>query len=204
LQCVAVCCSVLQRVAECCSVLQCVAVCCSVLQCVAVCCSVFTPSYCLINTTRLATKCHCMYCCFSVTKSAVVHRCIWYIHFTLYTLLTLYLHFTPFYCLISTTILATKCHCMYCCFSVTKSAVVYNGTFGAGVSPATKEMPVSQYSLYVLSFLRQKKTRIHFKRLACLLSPKEKSRECSFSRAKKKPRLHFKGLAYHLPLKRCL
>jgi len=33
LQCVAVCCSVLQRVAVCCSVLQCVAVCCSVLQC---------------------------------------------------------------------------------------------------------------------------------------------------------------------------
>jgi len=68
LQCVAVCCSVLQCVAvryllssgwvgyvfihcksvlqcvecvaECCSVLQCVALCCSVLQCVAVCCSV--------------------------------------------------------------------------------------------------------------------------------------------------------------------
>ena len=60
LQCVAVCCSVLQRVAlnilstitgahavenaciVCCSVLQCVAVCCSVLQCVAVCCSACT------------------------------------------------------------------------------------------------------------------------------------------------------------------
>jgi len=57
LQCVAVCCSVLQCVGAqkraivwrenmpsffgvCCSVLQCVAVCCSVLQCVAVCCSV--------------------------------------------------------------------------------------------------------------------------------------------------------------------
>ena len=40
LQCVAVRCSVLQCVAMCCSVLQCVAVCCSVLQCVAVCCSV--------------------------------------------------------------------------------------------------------------------------------------------------------------------
>jgi len=59
IQCVAVCCSVLQRAvvccnvllwcsnasvriqhcATCCSVLQCVAVCCSVLQCVAVCCS---------------------------------------------------------------------------------------------------------------------------------------------------------------------
>jgi len=35
LQCVTVCCSVLQLVAVC-SVLQCVAVCCSVLQCVAV------------------------------------------------------------------------------------------------------------------------------------------------------------------------
>jgi len=34
LQCVAACCNVLQRVAVCCSVLQCVAVCCSVLQCV--------------------------------------------------------------------------------------------------------------------------------------------------------------------------
>jgi len=51
LQCVAVCCSVLQCVAVYrkidisffavyCSVLQCVAVCCSVLHCVAVCCSV--------------------------------------------------------------------------------------------------------------------------------------------------------------------
>ena len=49
MQCVAVCCSVLQRVAVCCRVLQCVAVwlkvcaeevCCSMLQCVAVCCSV--------------------------------------------------------------------------------------------------------------------------------------------------------------------
>jgi len=34
------CCSALQCVTLCCSVLQCVAVCCSVLQCVAVCCSV--------------------------------------------------------------------------------------------------------------------------------------------------------------------
>ena len=59
LQCVAVCCNVLQYVAvtphkrgaltskrtsakHCCSVLQCVAVCCSVLQRVAVCCSNFT------------------------------------------------------------------------------------------------------------------------------------------------------------------
>ena len=40
LQCVAVCCSMVQRAAVCCSVLQCVAVFCSVLQCVAVCCNV--------------------------------------------------------------------------------------------------------------------------------------------------------------------
>jgi len=38
MQCVAVCCSVLQRAEVCCSELQYVAVCCSVLQCVAVCC----------------------------------------------------------------------------------------------------------------------------------------------------------------------
>ena len=39
---VAVCCNVLQCVATCCSVLQRVAVCCNVLQCVAPCCSVLT------------------------------------------------------------------------------------------------------------------------------------------------------------------
>jgi len=46
LQCVAVCCSMLQipRPQVCCSVLQYVAVCCSVLQCVAVCCSVLQMS----------------------------------------------------------------------------------------------------------------------------------------------------------------
>ena len=38
LQRVVACCSVLQRVAACCSVLQCVAACCRVLQCVVVCC----------------------------------------------------------------------------------------------------------------------------------------------------------------------
>ena len=49
LQCVAVCCSVLQPVRDAlCLILnescsQCVAVCCSVLQCVAVCCSVLQP-----------------------------------------------------------------------------------------------------------------------------------------------------------------
>jgi len=41
LQCVAVCCSVLQSVAVCCSVLQCAAVCCSVLQSVVLCCNMF-------------------------------------------------------------------------------------------------------------------------------------------------------------------
>ena len=35
MQCVAVCCSVLQCVAVCCSVLQCVSLCCSVLRCFA-------------------------------------------------------------------------------------------------------------------------------------------------------------------------
>ena len=59
MQCVAVCCSVLQCaqlisvclavcrqfIAVCCSVLQCVAMCCSVLQCVAVCCSVLQCVY---------------------------------------------------------------------------------------------------------------------------------------------------------------
>jgi len=39
LQCVSVCCSVLQYAAVCCSMLQCVLVCCSVLQYAAVCCS---------------------------------------------------------------------------------------------------------------------------------------------------------------------
>jgi len=46
LQCVAVCYSVLQCVTVCYSVLQCVAVCCSVLQCVAVCCSVLQWVHC--------------------------------------------------------------------------------------------------------------------------------------------------------------
>ena len=41
LQCVAACCSVLQYAAVCCNVLQCVAGYCSVLQCVAVCCSLY-------------------------------------------------------------------------------------------------------------------------------------------------------------------
>ena len=40
LQCIAVYCSVLQCIAVCCFVLQCIAVYCSVLQCIAVCCSV--------------------------------------------------------------------------------------------------------------------------------------------------------------------
>ena len=39
-QCVAVCCSVLQRELVCCSVWQCVAVCCSVLQGAVVCCNI--------------------------------------------------------------------------------------------------------------------------------------------------------------------
>jgi len=42
MQCVAVCCSVVQHGAVWCSVVQCLAVCCSVLQCVAAYCSVST------------------------------------------------------------------------------------------------------------------------------------------------------------------
>ena len=67
LQCVAACCSVLQRVAACvavccsmlqnvavrCSALQCVAVCCSVLQCVAV-CALYTNESCPeVNSSHL-------------------------------------------------------------------------------------------------------------------------------------------------------
>ena len=68
LQCVAVCCSVLQYVvAVCCSVLQCVAVCssvlqrvavcCSVLQCVAVCCSVHSISEALFENAMYSFTC---------------------------------------------------------------------------------------------------------------------------------------------------
>ena len=71
LQCVAVCCSVLQCVSGCvfehdrnmdtgawcvavlCSMLQCVVVCCSVLQCVAVCCSVLVAVS--LNMTEIWT-----------------------------------------------------------------------------------------------------------------------------------------------------
>jgi len=53
MQCVAVCCSVLQRFAVCCSALQCVAVCCSVLQRVAVCCRAFCD-----NKVRCNLVCH--------------------------------------------------------------------------------------------------------------------------------------------------
>jgi len=45
IECVAVCCSVLQCVAVCCRVSQCVTVCCSVLQCIPVCCSVLQCVY---------------------------------------------------------------------------------------------------------------------------------------------------------------
>jgi len=67
-QCVAVCCSVLQRSAMCCSLLQCVAVCCSVLQCVAVCCSVLqcvaviveqsTTYFCMSHVAHVNAFCH--------------------------------------------------------------------------------------------------------------------------------------------------
>ena len=86
LQCVAVCCSVLQCVAGymtcytsclvvCCSMLQCVAVCCSVLQCAAAYCSVlqcvavfvFAPNSCNRFTFPVVAVCcnalHCVGCC---------------------------------------------------------------------------------------------------------------------------------------------
>jgi len=81
LQCVAVCCSVLQscvvvsyktsRLQEfpetievlCCSVLQCVAVCCSVLQCVAVCyCAVYCAAVCCSVLQCVAVCCSVLQC----------------------------------------------------------------------------------------------------------------------------------------------
>jgi len=57
LQCVAVCCSVLQYAAVCCSVLQCAAVCCSVLQCTAVCCSVLQCAAVCCSVLQCAAVC---------------------------------------------------------------------------------------------------------------------------------------------------
>jgi len=58
MECLAVCCSVLQCVTVCCSVLQCVAVCCSVLQCVAVYCIVFCVCwYFLLFPRSLMSRC---------------------------------------------------------------------------------------------------------------------------------------------------
>jgi len=54
-QCVAACCSVLQRVAACCNVLQCVAVCCNVLQCVATCSRLCCMTLSLSLTLSLAS-----------------------------------------------------------------------------------------------------------------------------------------------------
>jgi len=88
LQCVAVCCSVLQCVlitrwslahtslgswlkAVCCSVLQCVAVCCSVLQCVAVCADHEMKSRAYV--IRIVTRSRVLQCvCWSVLKCVAV------------------------------------------------------------------------------------------------------------------------------------
>ena len=75
MQCVAVCCSVLQGAAGCCSMLKCVAVCCGVLQGAAVCSSVF---YCVAVCNRVLQY---VVVCFSVlqgdagrcTPSSTVH-----------------------------------------------------------------------------------------------------------------------------------
>jgi len=83
LQCVAVCCKLLQfvvaecysvllcdavrmlflhdlSIAVCCSVLQCVAMCCNVLQCVAVCCSVLQ---CVVAVCCSVLQCVAVCCC---------------------------------------------------------------------------------------------------------------------------------------------
>jgi len=67
LQCVAVCCSVLQSVAGNCIVLQCVEVCCSVLQCVAL--SMMTDKNSLISTQLQGIAGYC-----SVLQGVAVSR----------------------------------------------------------------------------------------------------------------------------------
>jgi len=67
LQCVAVCCSVLQCVAD--SVLQCVAVCCGVLRCVAVCCSVLSSA---ADSCVAEGVLRCVAVCFSVLQCVAV------------------------------------------------------------------------------------------------------------------------------------
>jgi len=74
LQCVAVCCSVLQCVAVCCRVLQCDAVCCSVLQCVAVCCSVISwdPLRITFLVQNRCSMSQCVAVCRSVSQCVAV------------------------------------------------------------------------------------------------------------------------------------
>jgi len=75
-ECVAVCCSVLQRVAVCCSVLQCVAVCCSVLQRVAVCCSVLQcVAYMAVRAQEISWIYRVCVCC-SVLQCVAVCRSV--------------------------------------------------------------------------------------------------------------------------------
>jgi len=72
LDCVAVCCSVLQCVAVCCSVLQCVAVCCSVLQCVTVCCHVIKKLPAKVIHVTHTWMCHVTHTWMSHQKSQTV------------------------------------------------------------------------------------------------------------------------------------
>ena len=78
--CVAVCCSVLQCVAVCCSVLQCVlhyvavccSMCCSTLQCVAVCCSVLQcHGTFVLQVAVMALSC-CRLQCVAVCRSVLL------------------------------------------------------------------------------------------------------------------------------------
>jgi len=80
LQCVAVCCSVLQCVAsvfrESSSVLQCIAVRCSALQCVAVCCSVLQCVARVFRESNSVLQCVAVRCkCLSRIKQCVAVRC---------------------------------------------------------------------------------------------------------------------------------
>jgi len=91
LQCVAVCCrvlqcsvvcrSVLQYVAVCCSVLQCVAVCYSVLYCVAVWCNVLQCIAVCCGVLPCATVCCRVFSCVAVFCSVLRHDVTHMIHF---------------------------------------------------------------------------------------------------------------------------
>jgi len=56
------CCSVLQSAVVCCSVLQSAVVCCSVMQCVAVCCSYLEERYLVVEMYGVIHLCVAVYC----------------------------------------------------------------------------------------------------------------------------------------------